>query len=462
MQEVNETTTGAQGTRGREKFATALGVVLATLGSAVGLGNIWKFPSVTGTNGGAAFILVYLACTLLLGLPVMISEQLLGRESRADTITTFRKLAGKTPWWIIGLMGFASAFLIMAFYTEVAGWIFAYIPRAFSGDILTTDPAVTTRAFNDLVTNPVSSLVVQWIVLAVVGFIIFRGVQKGIENTARVLLPILFLLLIVVDIRSLTLPGAGKGVAFLLRPDFSQLTWAGVLNAMGLSFFKLSVGMGAMITYGSYFRDDQNIPATASRVMLADLLVSILAGLAIFPAAFAFGIQPDAGPSLLFITIPTIFASMPMGRVFFILFSLLAAIAPIGAMLSLIETAVAALDGGTKLGRNKSLLITLAGLAAVGSLAALSNSLLADARLFGMTFFDLFDFITSNILLPVGGLLLCLFVAWYWGFDRTRDSLTNGGTIRNETLVRGFFFMVRFVSPVLILIVLLNGLGLLS
>ncbi len=444
----------------RDIFTSSLGVIAATLGSAVGLGNIWKFPFLTGVNGGSAFIIVYIACTLLVGLPVMISELMLGRSARANAITTLQKLAPKNqPWWLVGVMGVAAAFIILAFYTEVSAWVFAYVFQSLAGGAVSTDPAVTSAAFNDLVTSPLQSLAWQWVVLVLVGFIIILGVSRGIEAVTKRLMPALFVLLLLICIRSLTLPGAAQGVAFLLRPNFALVTPAVVLTAMGLAFFKLSVGMGTMITYGSYFRDDQNIPGTATRVMLGDLTVSLMAGLAIFPAVFAFGFEPDAGPSLLFITIPAVFAAMPLGSVFMALFFVLAAIAATGAMISLLEVPVAFLEERTRLSRAAATVVTVLLLALVGSTAALSSSTLANVKPFGLTFFDLYDFLSSNILLPVGGLLLALFVGWAWGLPRVQQALTNQGRIGNGMVVRLFFTVVRWITPILILLILLNSLG---
>ncbi len=445
----------------RDGFTTGLGVIAATLGSAVGLGNIWKFPFLTGVSGGASFIIVYLISTLLVGLPIMIAEIMLGRRAKADAVTTLHKLAPGKPWWLVGLMGVLSAFLILAFYTEVAAWVFAYIFKAAFGSLLSTDPAVTGQAFSQLIADPWQSLLWQWLVLALISAIIILGVSKGIEQTTKRLMPLLFLLLVAISIRSLTLPGAMAGLVFLLQPDFSKLTAATLLTAMGLAFFKLSIGMGAMMTYGSYFRSDQNIPTTAAKVMLADLTVSLLAGMAIFPAVFAFGFQPDAGPSLLFITIPAVFAAMPLGHIFLVLFFILAAIAATGAMLSLLEVPVAFLNERLGWSRLKATLITVALLVLIGSTAALSNNVLADFKLFGMTMFDLYDFITSNVLLPIGGLCLSLFVGWVWGYNEVKRALTNEETLPNERVVRAVFGIIKFVTPVLVLIVLLNGLKIL-
>ncbi len=447
--------------QGRDGFTTAFGALMATLGSAVGLGNIWKFPSLTGTNGGAGFLLVYLAATILVGLPVMISEIMLGRTARADAITSFEKLAPRNQWWwkVIGWMGFAAALLIMAFYSEVAGWVYAYIFKSLTGEIATTDPKAAEAVFGQMVSNPWSSLIWQWIVLGLTGFIIAFGVSKGIEAVTRRLMPLLFILLLVLCVRSLTLSGAGEGLAFLFSPDFAKITPAVMLTALGLAFFKLSLGMGTMLTYGSYFRENQNIAGTATRVMFADLSVSLLAGIAIFPAVFAFGFEPAAGPSLVFMTIPAVFTSMPGGIVFMTLFFILTAIASVGAILSLLEVVVAILSERFGLPRKAAAISTIVMIAVLGVPAALSQGAMADFKLFGLNMFDLFDFLSSNILLPVGGILICLFVGWVYGLAAPEKRLAEAGTPVQRVVIRSVFFLVRFVAPVAIAIVLLNGLG---
>ena len=433
---------------------------MATLGSAVGLGNIWKFPYLTGSNGGAAFLIIYLVCTIVIGLPIMITEQMIGRSGRGDAVTALKKVAPGTWWWLIGAGGILAAFMIMAFYSEVAGWVFAYIIKSISGGLLSSDPQVTSEAFTALVTNPTQSLIWQWLVLIVTGGIIMLGVTKGIEATTKKLMPLLAIMLVVVGIRSLTLPGAAQGLAFLFTPDFSKVTFGTVLTAMGLAFFKLSIGMGCMITYGAYYRDDQDLPMTATRVVLSDLAISLLAGIAIFPAVFAFGFEPAAGPSLLFITIPAVFASMPFGNVFMVIFFLLTAFAATGAILSLLEVITAFLENRLKLSRVKATLITIVTLAIFGAPAALSNSTMANVTLAGKTFFDIYDFCSSNILLPVGGLFLAIYAGWVWGLPKFKESLSNFGKIQNQKVSRVVFFILRFVTPPLVLVVLLSGLGL--
>lgn len=444
----------------RDGFTNTFGVLVATLGSAVGLGNIWKFPSLTGTNGGAGFLLVYLLATLLVGLPVMIVETMLGRAARANAVTTFERVAPHNQgWWkIIGWMGFAAALLIMSFYSEVAGWVYAYIFKAISGSLTTSDPKIAGNIFGELVANPFSSLIWQWVVLGITGSIIMMGVSKGIEAVTRKLMPLLFILLLVLCARSLTLPGAAQGLTFLFSPDFSKISGAVVLTALGLAFFKLSIGMGTMLTYGSYFRDDQNIPVTTTRVMLADLTVSLLAGIAIFPAVFAFGFAPEAGPSLVFMTIPAVFTSMPGGTLFMTLFFILTAVASVGAILSLLEVPVAILSERFGFGRKKASLLTILAIALLGAPAALSSSLTAEFKLFGMNSFNLFDFLSSNILLPLGGILICLFVGWVYGLPQLEKQLSNNGTLHNRLLLKTVFFLVRFLTPLLIAAVLLHGL----
>lgn len=450
-----------QHTPGRDGFTSGFGVLAATLGSAVGLGNIWKFPYLTGANGGASFLLVYVLATLLVGVPVMIAEITLGRQTKANPITTLIALApARQPWWLIGAAGMLAAFLIMSFYSEVVAWVFAYIFKAISGSILSSDRKVTEAAFGALIGDPVQSLLWQWLVLVCMGGILLLGVTKGIEALTKKLMPLLFLLLLLLCGVSLSLDKAAQGLAFLFNPDFGKLTGTVVLTALGLAFFKLSIGMGTMMTYGSYFRDDQNIPVTALRVMSADLCVSLLAGIAIFPAVFTFGFEPAAGPALVFITIPAVFSQIPMGQALMVVFFVLAAIAATGAMLSLMEVPVLIIHERFGVARPKAVMLTLALLAVTGATCALTNSTLADFKLFGLNMFDLFDFVSSNLILPGGGIFIALFVGWVWGFDKFRSALSNHGQLQNAGLGRALFFLLRYVSPLLILAVMLKGLNL--
>lgn len=448
------------GEKPREQFSTRWGILLATLGSAVGLGNIWKFPTMTGTNGGAAFLIVYVAAVILIGIPVLVAELSIGRAARANAVDAFRKLTNKPGgWWLIGAMGVVAAFLIMSFYTEVAGWVLAYVVKAFNSATLTTDAGVLEKTFGSLVGSPIQALVWQWIDLLIVGGIIVLGVTKGIERFTKRLLPLLVILLLIVAIRSLTLPGGSEGIKFLFNPDFSKITGPVILAAVGLAFFKLSEGMGTMLVYGSYFKSEENVPLTAVRVAFADMGIALLAGLAIFPAVFAYGFEPAAGPPLIFMTLPAVFASMPLGQLFFIIFMVLTFVASIGAQISLLEAPISLLIERTKLTRVQAGVLVVLGIAAFGSLAALSSSTLADVKIAGKTFFDLFDFLSSNVALPLGGLAISIFAGWFWGKEKFLKAITNNGTLNNQKFANTLFFLVRYISPVLLLIVLLNGFG---
>ncbi|MDU7588433.1 MAG: sodium-dependent transporter, partial [Acidovorax sp.] len=350
----------------------------------------------------------------------------------------------------------------MAFYSEVVAWVFAYVAKALSGNLLSSDPVQTQASFDALVRDPVQALLWQWVVLAFIGGILLLGVTRGIEAATKRLMPLLFLLLVLLGGYSLTLPGAGQALSFLFAPEWHKITPAVVLTAMGLAFFKLSIGMGTMMTYGSYFTAEQNIPATATRVMLADLSVSLLAGMAIFPAVFSFGFQPSAGPSLVFITIPAVFAQMPGGSVLLAAFFLLTAIAATGAMLSLMEVPVVILHERWGLSRPRATLLTLLILGLLGAGCALSQSTLAAFQPGGRTLFDWADYLSSNLLLPAGGIAIALFVGWAWGERAFAAQLSNHGQLGNQGLARVVSLLLRWVTPVLILLVMLAGLGVFS
>lgn len=442
--------TGVKRKPERDGFSTHIGALLATLGSAVGLGNIWKFPAFAGKNGGAAFVLVYLACVFVVGIPLMVAELSIGRAARANAVGTFKRLSPKRPWFLIGAGGAVAAFIIMAFYTDVAGWVFAYVFRALTGALPTTVEG-TSAAFDQLVSSSWEPLIWQWIVLAVTTTIVMAGVKKGIEGAIRRLMPALLVLLLISVARAVTLPGAAEGVAFLLKPDLSRLSWSVVLLAMGLAFFKLSLGMGTMITYGSYMPEKSNLFLTAVRVAAADTTISLLAGLAIFPAVFHFGFEPTAGPALLFNTIPAVLGSLPFGRLFTASFFVLTAAAATGAMLSLLEVPIAYLHEERNLPRRTAALITALGIAVLGVPATLSTGPLAGLKIFGLTFFDLFDFLSQNILMPIGGIAIAVYVGW---FLRRQKLLGEGPAARYVSAA------LKFVVPVAIGIILLNGLGL--
>jgi NSS family neurotransmitter:Na+ symporter len=443
----------------RDGFATSIGALAATLGSAVGLGNIWKFPFLAGKNGGAVFVFAYLICVALVGLPVLVAELTIGRRLRRNAVNAYREAVPRQPWWAwIGGFGIASAFLIMAFYTDVAGWVFAYVFFSLRAFILGSGP-LAASTFGALSSGTWLPLLWQVIALGVTVAIVSAGVSRGIERVTRLLMPILLVLLIICDIRALTLPQAGKGVEFLFKPDFTKLTGMVILMALGLSFFKLSLGMGTMTTYGSYQPDNANLVGSAAKVALADTLISILAGLAIFPAVFAFGFEPSAGPSLLFITIPMVFSKIPLGGLFSTLFFLLASIATIGAMVSLLEVPVAWLSERKKAMRRPSAALLAGGLMLVlGIPVTLSLGPLAGVKVFGKGFFDLADFISSNILLPIGGIGIAVVLGWMWKKKDVTKELAKKG-VGEKWYQEAVYLAIKIVAPVAIIVVLLNGLG---
>jgi NSS family neurotransmitter:Na+ symporter len=442
----------------RDAFASTLGAFAATLGSAIGLGNIWKFPYLTGSNGGAAFVLVYLLSIAFVGLPILVAEHTIGRKMRQNAVQAYGQVVPRQKFWAwIGLAGVAAAFLIMAFYTDVAGWVFAYVFKSIGA--MFTGAQLNGKTFGALAGGTWEPLVWQVLVLVLTSGIIAAGVSKGIEKVTKTLMPLLFILLLICDLRALSLPGAGAGVTYLFRPDWSKVTGAVLLSALGLSFFKLSLGMGTMTTYGSYLPDSTRIVPNATRVALADTAVSLLAGLAIFPAVFAFGGTPAGGPGLLFNTIPLIFSRMPLGGLFTTLFFVLTAIATIGAMVSILEVPVAWLIEKGHLARPGAAVLTGAVMFALGIPATLSqNPLLAKVTIFGKGFFDLFDYLSSNVLLPVGGLGIAVVAGWLMARSDFLAEMDKGCP-HEPWYGRLLFGVLKFLSPILIVVILLASLG---
>lgn len=450
----------------RETFSTGFAVFFATLGSAVGLGNIWKFPYLTGTNGGGAFLLVYILCVLFVGLPVMISEFYIGRKTRSNAVGAFEKLKVSPFWKIIGFMGVLAAFLIMFFYSCVGGWVYSYVFKALLGGFKNITPEAANQKFITTIVGPMPPIIWQAIVIIVVSIIIILGVQKGIEKVTKTLMPVLFVLIIICDIRALTLPGAAEGLHFLFNIDFSKLQNPEViLSALGLAFFKLSLGMGTMLTYGSYFTEDNNMMHTSARVALSDTIVSILAGIAIFPVVFSFGMKPEMGPSLLFVTIPLVFSKIPFGNILLVAFFVLASIAATTAMISMMEVPVAYFSEGLKIPRKKSVIITSSVILVIGIFATLSadkSSIFGNVAVFGKSIFDIFDYISSNIFMPVGGLLIVLLIGWFVKKEDIEYELSNKQTLNNGAVINIYYTITKYITPVLLLIVFLNSLGILK
>lgn len=453
----------------RDGFSSSLAVFFATLGSAVGLGNIWKFPYVTGENGGGAFVFVYLICVLLVGIPVMLAEFFIGRRTRKNAVGAFDKFNKGKGWKGIGYIGVTSAALIMFFYSSVAGWVYSYLFKALTGAFSgingkSMDEAVkiVSSTFDKTTGSNLAPIIWQGIVLCVVGFILMAGIKKGIERVTKTLMPVLFILIIICDIRALTLPGAKAGLAFLFSVDFSKITGAVIIAALGLAFFKLSIGMGTMITYGSYFTEDDNLLGTSFKVAAADTLVSLLAGLAIFPVVFQFNLAPEGGPGLLFNTIPLVFSQMPFGSILLVLFFLLTAMAATMAMLSISEVVVAFLSEEKGLKRSSATVIYLFIIFIVGALTVHKSSIFATIEIFGRNFFDLFDFISSNILLPIGGLLIAIFIGYMVKKEDIQDEFSNKGLLKNEGIIKVYRFVLRYITPILLVLVFLTSTGILK
>lgn len=448
----------------RVNFGSKIGAILAAAGSAVGLGNIWRFPYETGNHGGAAFILIYLACVLLLGMPIMIAEFTVGRHSKASTGRAYKVLAPGTQWKWVGYMGVLAGFLILGYYSVVAGWTLEYILEAGINNFTDKKPEEFVLAFQNFSQDPIRPLL--WLVgfLLATHFIIVKGVKNGIEKSSKVLMPVLFILIVVLAICSITLPNAEKGLEFLLKPDFSKVTGDVFLGAMGQAFFSLSLGMGCLSTYASYFGRDTKLGNTALSVGVIDTFVAVLAGLIIFPAAFSVGIQPDAGPSLIFITLPNVFqqafSSIPvLAYIFSVMFYLLLALAALTSTISLHEVVTAFLHEEFNLTRGRAATLVTLGCITIGVFSSLSLGIMREYTLFDKGIFDLLDFVTAKIMLPLGGLLVSIFVGWYLKRSVSYEELTNGGKLK-AVFFNLYIFILRFVAPVAISIIFINELGL--
>lgn len=450
----------------RANFGSKLGVILASAGSAVGLGNIWRFPFETGNHGGAAFILIYLGCVLFFGIPIMVAEFSIGRHSRANTAGAYQKLAPGTHWRWVGRMGVLAGFLILGYYSVVAGWTLEYIVQAGTNAFAGQSANDFIASFNGFIAHPWRPALWMAVFMLMTHFIIVKGVEKGIEKSAKIMMPMLFLLLIVLAVCSVSLPGARAGIEFLLKPDFSKVDGNVLLGAMGQAFFSLSLGMGCLCTYASYFRNDTNLPKTALNVGWIDTIVAILAGFIIFPAAFSVGIQPDAGPSLLFITLPNVFqqafGNLPwLAVILSIMFYVLLALAALTSTISLHEVVTAYLHEEFNLTRGRAAKLVTAGCTFLGVLCSLSLGVGKELTVFGLTLFDLFDFLTAKIMLPLGGFFIAIFTGWYLDKRIVWEEVSNNGTLP-KVVYRIWLFLLKYIAPIGIGFIFINELGLLK
>lgn len=445
----------------RANFGSKLGVILASAGSAVGLGNIWRFPCEVGQNGGAAFLLVYLACIVFLGVPVMVSEFLIGRHSRANTATAYSILAPHTKWSFVGLMGVVSAFLILSYYTVVAGWTLEYTV-AVIGDQFTAGTDFTAF-FNNFVANPWKASLYVVLFMLLTHIVIVRGVTDGIERFSKVMMPMLLFIICVLVICAFSMPGSAEGLTFLLKPDFSKITPKVVLSAMGQAFFSLSLGMGCLCTYASYFGKDTNLMKTAGSVAAIDTMVAFMAGFIIFPAVYSVpGLSPDAGPGLVFVTLPNVFniafqGAPVLGYVFSVMFYLLLVLAALTSTISLHEVVTAYVHERFGLSRKVGANIVTLSCMALGIVCALSFGVLKDFTLFHMTIFDLFDYVSAKFLMPLAGMLISIFTGWYLDRKLVQSEVTNEGRLR-VPLFRFYIFLLKYFAPLAIGIIFVNEL----
>lgn len=436
--------------------------ILAATGSAVGLGNIWRFPYITGEHGGGAFVLVYLLCIIGVGLPILMAEVLLGRRGRQSPINTMRTLvtdegAGRY-WQYLGWMGVLAGFLILSFYSVVGGWTMAYVVRAIGGAFTGVTATDTTRLFNNLVSDPERLLAWHTLFVVLTTIVVARGVQHGLEKAVRILMPALLLLLLLMVGYSLSTAAFTQAVEYMFRPDFASLQADDVLVALGQAFFSLSLGMGAIMIYGSYLPARASIPRTAVAIALMDTSVAILAGLAIFPLVFSYALEPGQGSGLIFQTLPIAFGQMPYGTLFGSLFFILLMFAAWTSSISLLEPAVAWLVENRGARRVNAAIIAgvIAWIMGIGSL--LSFNLLADNKLFGKTFFELMEYLTTNIMLPLGGLLTAVFAVWIMKRSSTLDELGMGDSV----VYRLWRLVTRYVAPVGVLLVFLQATGIIN
>ena len=447
----------------RVNFGSRIGAILAAAGSAVGLGNVWRFPYETGNHGGAAFILVYLGCVFIFGLPIMIAEFTIGRRSKACTGGAYDALAPGTLWKWVGYLGVLTGFLILGYYSVVAGWTLEYIWQALAGGFAGKSSEDYVVMFQDFSQHPFRPLLWLFVILFITHWVVVKGVKDGIEKSSKIMMPLLFILIVLLAACSISLPGSEKGLEFLLKPDFSKVTPDVFLGAMGQAFFSLSLGMGCLSTYASYFGKKTNLGQTAMSVGLIDTFVAVLSGLIIFPAAFSVGIQPDAGPSLIFITLPNVFqqafAGVPLlAAVCSAAFYVLLALAAITSTISLHEVSTAFLHEKFRFTRSRAAVLVTSGAMLVGVVSSLALGEWSAFRICGLNMFDAHDFLTAKIMLPVGGMFAALFVGWIIRKDIVKGEVTNYGTLR-APYYPVYRFILRFVAPVGILLIFVNELG---
>lgn len=442
----------------QDQWASKLGFILATAGSAIGLGAIWKFPYIAGKSGGGAFLLIFLIFTIFIGLPILLAEFVIGRGSQKDAVSAYRFFAPNSKWHSIGILGIITCFILLSFYSVVGGWILLYIVETVLGNMSNLSEAAYGEVFNSFIANPFYVIISQLIFMLITILVVAQGVQKGIERASKIMMPALFIAFIILIIRSLTLDNVSEGLNFFLYPDFSNLSSKTILFALGQSFFSISVGVSVMVTYSSYLSKQENLPKSALTIVLMNIFISILAGLAIFPAVFAFGFEPTEGPGLLFVVLPAVFDQMPFGGFFLLIFLLLFLFATLTSAFSMVEIIVAAVTKGENRRRKRATWVTGILIFIAGIPAALSAGLLEDFTLFNLSMFDFSDYLVSNILMPIGALLIALFI----GFKMPRKTLMEeiySGSNYGSKIFALWYLMIKYVVPIAIVIVFLDVVG---
>ncbi len=445
------------------RFSSKLGLIAATVGSAVGLGNIWRFPAEAQENGGAAFLLIYLACVCLLGIPVMLAEFSIGRAARADAIHTFKTLTPGTGWWLIGLLGVLASFIILGFYLVVSGWTLEYLFESLTGSLYKPEAGSATVDFGakmqEYVQTDLRPIVFTLVMIAINAVVLWRGVKKGIERISNVLMPLLFLLLIIFCCVSLSLPDASIGLKYFFTPDFSKVNGTVIVNALGQAFFSLSLGLGVLITYASYFPGSTRLGKTAATVSLLDLGVAILMGVIIFPVVTSFGISDSEslrGGTLVFVTIPEVFTHMEATRLWSSLFFLLISVAALTSTISLGQVSVAFLQDSLKWSKRKAIVCLFVPLIPISLACSLSQGSWNGFRILGYNLFDFLDCVATNYMLPIGALLLCVYVGWILPKNVLDNQLDNNGSIR-AVWAPAVRMAVKYLAPPLIFIILISN-----
>lgn len=445
----------------RRGFNSSFGMLMAAVGSAVGLGNIWRFPYIVGTNGGGAFLLVYISILVFIGLPILISEMVIGRRARSDSVDSFKKLAPGKKWYVSGLISIIASFLILGFYSVVAGWSLEYLVKSVTNQFKGSSPQAIESMFTSFTSSPIKPIVWTFVFLFLTMIIVKSGVTKGVEKVSKFAIPVLFFIVLILGIRGLTLDGWLDGLRFLFYPDFSNFTMEGFLAALGHSFFTLSLGIGIMITYGSYAKDDENIGKTSLLISICDTTIALIAGIAIFTSVFTFGLNPGEGAGLVFVTLPNVFPLMPGGYLFGIAFFLLLALAALTSTISLLETLTAFGIDSLNLSRDKAAIGISIGTFVVAIVSSLSLGDAFSIQIGGLPFFDFVDKLTSNYMLTIASFIEIIFLGWFYKKEYLHDELSNHGRLK-ASFFKVYYFILKYIVPLAMVLIILSSFGILK